>query len=189
MKEQHFYLYRFYYKNLIVYVGRTKQKLQDRIRGHLFAKPMHRAIDVNQVSKIEYCILPTQADMFLYEIYFINKYKPILNVDDKAIDDLTITLKEPEWFEFDINTKLFNKWKSEITIKNDVTGYSYRRLRNEHAIKESNKMFLRELDNLNEEEKEQLRDIIEQDDLEDDFDYNELSNNNHLFDISELIDM
>ena len=161
-----FYLYRFYYKNLIVYIGRTKQKLQNRIRGHLFTKPMHRAIDVSQVSKIEYCVLPTQADMFLYEIYFINKYKPILNVDDKANDNLTVTLEEPEWFEFNINTKLFK---------------GYRKLRNERAIQESNKKYLLSLENPSKEEKELLTRIIEQDDLIDDFNYHKEFNKNCLF--------
>lgn len=175
-----FYLYRFYYKNLIVYIGRTKQKLQNRIRGHLFTKPMHRAIDVSQVSKIEYCVLPTQADMFLYEIYFINKYKPILNVDDKANDNLTVTLEEPEWFEFNINTKLFNKWKNEIILNRDGLK-GYRKLRNERAIQESNKKYLLSLENPSKEEKELLTRIIEQDDLIDDFNYHKEFNKNCLF--------
>ena len=39
-----FTLYRIYYGDDIVYIGRAKQPLQNRIRGHLFAKPMHRTI-------------------------------------------------------------------------------------------------------------------------------------------------
>lgn len=48
-----FILYRIYYGDHIVYVGRTKQPLQTRIHGHMFAAPMHRSIDIHNVSKIE----------------------------------------------------------------------------------------------------------------------------------------
>ena len=51
-KVQGFIVYRIWYDSHIVYVGRTKQPLQSRIRGHLFNKPMHRTIDINHVSKI-----------------------------------------------------------------------------------------------------------------------------------------
>ena len=70
---QGFVLYRIFYGEHIVYVGRTKQPLQNRIRGHLFGKPMHRKIDIEQVSRIEYAEFKTEADMNLYEIYFILK--------------------------------------------------------------------------------------------------------------------
>lgn len=92
-----FILCRIYYGNYLAYLGRTKQPLQARIRGHMFAKPMHRVIDIHNVTKIEYTMLQTEADMNLYEIYFINLWKPPLNVDDKARDDLTIKLPELSW--------------------------------------------------------------------------------------------
>lgn len=95
-----FILYRIYYGDHIVYVGRTKQPLQTRIHGHMFAAPMHRSIDIHNVSKIEYAMLPTEADMNLYEIYLINLWKPELNVDDKARYQLTVRLDDLEWFEF-----------------------------------------------------------------------------------------
>lgn len=95
-----FILYRIWYGKCIAYLGRTKQPLADRIRGHMFAAPMHRAIDIHNVTRIEYTILSTEADMNLYEIYLINLWKPPLNVDDKAKDGLTITLPELEWKEF-----------------------------------------------------------------------------------------
>ena len=64
MSMRGFLLYRIFYqgaggKDTIVYIGRTKQPLQTRIRGHLFAKPMHRTISIEQVTKIEYAQLPT----------------------------------------------------------------------------------------------------------------------------------
>lgn len=107
-----FLLYRIYYGDTLVYIGRTKQPLQNRIRGHLFAKPMHRTIAIEQVTKIEYARFQTEADMNLYEIYFILKEKPPLNVDDKARDQLTIELPPVEWKVF--TTPLWEKWLAEI---------------------------------------------------------------------------
>lgn len=111
-----FILYRIWYGENIAYLGRTKQPLQARIRGHLFKKPMHRVIDIHNVTKIEYAEFQTEADMFLYEVYFINLWKPPLNVDDKAHDFLTLALPEVEWKLFE--TTLWDKWKKEIEDKN-----------------------------------------------------------------------
>ena len=112
MKEQKYIVYRIYYGDCLVYVGRTKQPLQNRIRGHLFNKPMHRTISIEQVTKIEYTELGSEADMNLYEIYYILKLHPPLNVDDKAKDDLSITLPDLEWREF--STHLWEGWRREI---------------------------------------------------------------------------
>lgn len=132
---QGFLLYRIYYKknnthdDVLVYLGRTKQPLQARIRGHVFSKPMHRTIDVHNISKIEYAELKTEADMNLYEIYFINLWKPPLNVDDKAQDDLTITLPDLTWTEF--LPKNFEEWKKDIDAK-DM--YGWHKARNERIM-------------------------------------------------------
>lgn len=112
MKEQKYIVYRIYYGDCLVYVGRTKQPLQNRIRGHLFNKPMHRTISIEQVTKIEYAELNSEADMNLYEIYYILKLHPPLNVDDKAKDDLSVTLTDLEWREF--STHLWEGWRQEI---------------------------------------------------------------------------
>ena len=114
-KVKGFILYRIYYEDHIVYLGRTKQLLQERIRGHLFQKPMHRIISMDCISKIEYTTFPTEADMNVYEIYFINLYKPALNVDDKCKDFLTITLPDVKWELF--TTPLWNKWKENLYKK------------------------------------------------------------------------
>lgn len=112
-----FVLYRIYYKAVdgkeyIAYVGRTKQSLATRIRGHLFAKPMHRSIHIEQVSKIEYAKLQSEADMNLYEIYYILKNKPPLNVDDKARDTLSVELPELTWTPY--APPLWKKWSEEL---------------------------------------------------------------------------
>lgn len=104
-------IYRVYYGDEIVYLGRTHQELVDRIREHLFHSLKLKTLDIFRISKIEYTELETEADMFLYEIYYINKLKPVLNVDDKACDDLTYTL--PELTFSDWSTPLWEKWKSD----------------------------------------------------------------------------
>lgn len=107
-----FILYRIWYEDCMAYLGRTKQPLQARIRGHMFAAPMHRAININNVTKIDYTELKTEADMNLYEIYLINLWKPPLNVDDKAKDNMTITLPELEWTEF--KPSRWEEWLREL---------------------------------------------------------------------------
>ena len=109
-----FILYKIFYKSQVAYLGRTKQPLQDRIRGHLFKRPMHRDIDINLVTKIEYAEFKTEADMNVYEIYFINKLKPPLNKDDKARDELSFELKDVAWKHF--YTHLWDKWKEKIDV-------------------------------------------------------------------------
>ena len=110
-------VYRIWYGNSIVYVGRTNQPLQNRIRGHLFAKPMHRVIDINLVTKIDYHDFETEADMNLYEIYYILKLHPPLNVDDKTRDCLTVSLPDVD-FEIAL-FPIWEKWKTEIRSKMD----------------------------------------------------------------------
>ncbi len=108
-------VYRIYYGETIVYVGRTNQPLQSRIRGHLFAKPMHRVIDISLVTKIEFHEFETEADMNLYEIYYILKLHPALNVDDKTRDCLTVSLPDVDFEK--ASFPLWDKWKTEIQEK------------------------------------------------------------------------
>ena len=129
-----FIIYRIYYANTIVYVGRTKQPLQSRMHGHMFNAPMHRSIDIHNVSKIEYTMLKTEADMNLYEIYYINLWKPALNVDDKAKDKLTIQLPDLEWKEFvPVN---WDKWKEQLK-PNDM--YGWHKAHNNRVMKKAQK--------------------------------------------------
>lgn len=100
-----------------------------------FQKPMHRSISINLVTKIEYAEFQTEADMNLYEIYFINLWKPPLNIDDKCKDELTVHLPDVEWKIF--TTHLWDKWKNEITIMD-----------NEYQMKKQEKMAKFEMDRI-----------------------------------------
>lgn len=147
--QKRFILYRIYYAENIVYIGRTKQPLQNRIRGHVFKKPMYRSISIDNISKIEYAEFQTEADMNLYEIYFINLWKPALNVDDKCTDNLTVSLPSVEWRLF--QTPLWEKWKSEIHKKDTEYGSLSAR---KHEITEELRVLrsLRRMDKIPEDE-------------------------------------
>lgn len=65
--------------------------------------------------------------MNLYEIYYINLLKPALNCDDKVKDELTVKLPEVEWKE--AYFKLWNKWKKEISEKDNEIENCYQRIK------------------------------------------------------------
>lgn len=116
MKEKKYVLYKIFYSgadgDFVAYLGRTKQPINARLRGHFYKLPMHKLIDIFSVSRIELAECKSEADMFLYEIYYINKFKPALNRDDKAADDLTISLPELEFRPYEC--KLLEKWKNDL---------------------------------------------------------------------------
>ena len=122
MAKHKYVLYKIFYSSpdgeFIAYLGRTKQPINSRLRGHFKQLPMHKLIDIFSVSHIEISECKTEADMFLYEIYYINKYKPTLNKDDKSKEELTIVLPELE-FETLHNEKLMQKWKRQLKAEQD----------------------------------------------------------------------
>lgn len=105
-------LYKLYYGAYCVYLGRTEQPISNRLRGHFFSKPMHRKIHLPSISKIEIAECTSTADMYLYEVYYINQLKPTLNLDDKADDDLSVNLPELMFAEY--KPKLQDKWLQQI---------------------------------------------------------------------------
>jgi len=106
-------LYKIYYDCGLVYVGRTNQKLNDRLRGHFFKTPMMRNIDIEAVTFIESAELLTESNMVLYEVYYICRLKPPLNGVGMARDDLTVDLPPLNFKPYDC--KLMDKWKAQIT--------------------------------------------------------------------------
>ena len=125
MKDEKFILYKIYSENCLLYLGRTKQPLQRRLHSHFFKKPMVREINIECITKIEYAEFPTEADMNVMEIYYINKLKPPLNRDDKAKDELTIKLPEVHFMEFECS--LMDKWREEIRLADEADKEKQRR--------------------------------------------------------------
>lgn len=114
---KHYTLYKIYYGDRLVYLGRTAQPLNKRLYGHFSKAPMMRQLDAGKVTKIEYAEFKTEADMFLYEIYFINLWKPELNKDDKSKQLLTIELPPVLFSEYVCD--LLPKWQ-QIAAKKDA---------------------------------------------------------------------
>lgn len=112
-------IYRIYYKSpegeFIVYIGRTRNDLTQRLRQHFTGHPFQKKMDINLIARIDYCELKTVADMYVAEIIFINYYKPPLNVDDKAKDEITlkIDLSEINWIVWD-KPNLIKKWRDKL---------------------------------------------------------------------------
>ncbi|WP_298021074.1 hypothetical protein [uncultured Dysosmobacter sp.] len=133
---QGFILYKIFCGSTLVYLGRTKQPLASRLRGHFFQKPMHRVIDISLVTKVQYARFQTEANMNLYEIYFILTLHPPLNVDDKAGDYPTVTLPEVEWTDY--WPPLMEKWLKEIGER--TTRYEKLRLRQSKILMEQHEL-------------------------------------------------
>lgn len=102
-----FILYRIWYGNLISYVGQTIQTLEQRTRQHFL---YDCDLDLKATTKIEYAILNSQADLNVYEIYYMNKYKSFENRNGYAEDKLSIELPDLKWELFD--EKVFQKIKN-----------------------------------------------------------------------------
>lgn len=93
-----FYNYRFLNKEKeIIYVGKTKQELKTRIRGHLSAGHLPKEC-YEEVRVVEYIEFETEADMDFMEIWFINEFKPKYN--KKSLSDKRPKIKINEEFEW-----------------------------------------------------------------------------------------
>lgn len=125
MIDKTYILYKIYYNEILVYIGRTTQDLKDRLRMHFFhTNKIVKQLNLLNVTKIEYCILNTQADMFLYEIYLINLYHPILNIDDKAKDNLSDFITLPILTFQVYEDKIIEKWKEKL-VQQIITKSDY----------------------------------------------------------------
>lgn len=155
-QNNRFIIYRIFYGDTLVYIGRTKQPLQSRIHGHLFKNPMQRSLFIDQISRIEYAVLPSEADMNLYELYYINLWKPPLNVDDKSKDALTVRLPELQWDNF--TTPLWTKWQKEIAESDK----QYKMRQQEKAAFEAAKRIMHKRFACNEITEDQYADFLDQ---------------------------
>lgn len=109
-------LYKIYSENGLIYIGRTKYPLENKLREHFFKTPSTKAINIECITKIEYSVFHTEADALLYEDYYINLLKPPLNHDRKSKEPLSISLPETMWYPFE--SKRIDEWKDEISENN-----------------------------------------------------------------------
>ena len=94
-----YYVYRFLDKSKnVIYVGKSKQDLEQRFRGHLHLP--EECYDL--VYKIEYIECSTESDMSIKEIYYINKYRNtnfFFNVLDTTELPISVVFND-KWREY-----------------------------------------------------------------------------------------
>lgn len=92
-----YYIYKYVYRNEIIYIGKTKRDLSERIYEHSVEL---KFLPYLNEAQIFYFTLPTQVEMDIYEKYFINVYMPKLNVVDMDGAEFAFVIKEPIWTRY-----------------------------------------------------------------------------------------
>lgn len=95
MEISNFCIYRYIDKNTneILYVGKTDSSLENRINQHR-SEEKFKNINAN----VEYIELKNNMETRFLEFYFINKWKPVLNRNDKYEYELKYTIDDDfEW--------------------------------------------------------------------------------------------
>lgn len=94
-----YYVYRFLdQQNNVVYVGKSKQALEQRFKGHAHLPDQCYAMTY----KIEYIECATESDMSIKEIYYINKYRnssPLFNMLDTTELPTSVIFND-EWMMY-----------------------------------------------------------------------------------------
>lgn len=116
-------LYKIYMGHKCVYVGETVGDLTATLRTHFFGGD--NTLELERVSKIEYTILPSQADCFVYKAYLVNSLKPIYNKSERARDTLSQNIILPELNFIEYNNPIIDKWKNmlkteQLTLFNEI---------------------------------------------------------------------
>ena len=102
------YTYKFVNKyNETIYIGYTGQQMAQRMNQHFTKGHLPKSV-YEEVAKIEYIKHKTKSDAQVWEVYFINKYKPRYNTLNKKNDVLTIDLGEENW-------KVYQVLKQQVT--------------------------------------------------------------------------
>lgn len=118
--ERQYCIYRYIDKNTseILYVGKTDTILDRRIIQH---KSEDKFRNIN--ADIEYIELNNSMETRFLEFYFINKWKPALNVSDKYSEELSFELNnDVEWKKYVPEPKE-RKQKSKLLIEEKKQKY------------------------------------------------------------------
>lgn len=108
-------VYAIYGADCCLFVGKTTaRRLVDKLYHHFHKNRKYVQIDVTKVERIEYSRYKTEADMALYELYWIYKLHPVMNRHGKK-DELTLELPYVRWYQY--VPRLLNKWKEEAGEK------------------------------------------------------------------------
>lgn len=101
--------------NEIIYIGKTNSNFESRIKQHAKGKETDsKFLEYISKTKVFIAELPNRTETDILEKALINKYKPILNAQDKFESKSNyINIIEPEWKEY-------SEYKKEIFNKNNT---------------------------------------------------------------------
>jgi hypothetical protein len=96
-------VYKYVYKGVIIYIGKTDYSFYERFCAHhYFGYP-------GEDVKIYKCILPNHVESYIIEMALINQYKPVLNTEDNFPGfSGFITIKELDWVLVDMEEERQN---------------------------------------------------------------------------------
>lgn len=101
-------------KNNIIYVGKTID-IHKRQKTYLNNKSHTCEEHCKEIAKIEYIMLKSKVEMDIKELYYISKWKPKYNTQNKKDEDLTLLINEEKvWNNYKVKPKLemkiYNKY-------------------------------------------------------------------------------
>lgn len=96
------YIYRYIDNNEIIYVGKTKRELSQRILEH---EQERKFMPYLATCKIQYFETATNVEMDIAEKYYINLYLPKLNVVDMEHATFDFVMPERHWLDY--NSELY----------------------------------------------------------------------------------
>lgn len=150
-----YYVYRFLDGlGNVIYVGRTRTSISSRMNQH-YGKRGHLPIECyNCVNRIEYIELKSQIDMYIKELYYIDKWKPTYNEVNKYEETAETIIEENEmWIEYKNKKDIYieklegdiHSFKIEIAEKEKIINSQEINVQNYISLKEENKNLEREL--------------------------------------------
>lgn len=109
------YIYRYIYNDEIIYVGKTKRELSQRILEH---ENEIKFMPYLSACKIQYFETVTNVEMDIAEKYYINLYSPKLNVVDMEHAVFNFKLPTPNWLDYDARSyRIIHKQLTHISSK------------------------------------------------------------------------
>ena len=107
-------IYKIYFSNKCVFIGWADSNLTNILRVLFFGTKDQQGMDITRVSKIEYAVLPSKADCFIYQTYLVNKLKPLYNKTFKARDSISSDIVLPELNFLTYNDPVMDKWRKQV---------------------------------------------------------------------------
>ena len=91
-------IYKYVWNDEVIYVGKSNTDIEKRIQCHSREDKFQKYL---ANSDVYYCFLPNEATTDIYELYYINKYRPVLNATSKYDDEpVGVTVADIEWSKY-----------------------------------------------------------------------------------------